>query len=212
MTNPMTTTGDMVYSSSGSTPARLGIGTTGQVVTVAGGIPSWATPSSGAMSLVKARTTFTTVTDTGTTFASVFTSTYRNYLIVMDTILAGTGNAILYHQGMYGTSTQTSGYQAASQGFSVGGTYHNNLSSNTAQIAIMKMWTSPSQIVNINQCQVGTGSNSNMTMTFNGYQIAEEVSITGGGRAGTLQIYDGFKLSASTGTITGSLTIYGLVE
>jgi hypothetical protein len=45
MTNPMTTTGDMVYSSSGSTPARLGIGTTGQVITVAAGIPSWATPA-----------------------------------------------------------------------------------------------------------------------------------------------------------------------
>jgi hypothetical protein len=50
MTNPMTTTGDMVYSSSGSTPARLGIGSTNQVLTVAGGIPSWATPaSSGAL-------------------------------------------------------------------------------------------------------------------------------------------------------------------
>jgi len=44
MTNPMTTTGDTIYSSSGSTPARLGIGTSGQVLTVSGaGIPSWAT-------------------------------------------------------------------------------------------------------------------------------------------------------------------------
>jgi hypothetical protein len=48
MTNPMTTTGDTIYSSSGSTPARLGIGTTGQVLTVASGIPSWATPAGGA--------------------------------------------------------------------------------------------------------------------------------------------------------------------
>jgi hypothetical protein len=48
MTNPMTTTGDTIYSSSGSTPARLGIGTTGQVLTVAGGVPSWATPGGGA--------------------------------------------------------------------------------------------------------------------------------------------------------------------
>jgi hypothetical protein len=48
MTNPMTTTGDTIYSSSGSTPARLGIGTTGQVLTVAGGVPSWATPAGGA--------------------------------------------------------------------------------------------------------------------------------------------------------------------
>jgi len=45
MTNPMTTTGDIIYSSSGSTPARLGIGSTGQVLTVAGGVPSWATPA-----------------------------------------------------------------------------------------------------------------------------------------------------------------------
>jgi hypothetical protein len=47
MVNPMTTTGDTIYSSSGSTPARLGIGSTGQVMTVAGGVPSWATPSAG---------------------------------------------------------------------------------------------------------------------------------------------------------------------
>jgi hypothetical protein len=47
MTNPMTTTGDTIYSSSGSTPARLGIGTTGQVLTVAAGVPSWATPAGG---------------------------------------------------------------------------------------------------------------------------------------------------------------------
>ena len=48
MTNPMTTTGDTIYSSSGSTPARLGIGSTGQVLTVAAGVPSWATPASGS--------------------------------------------------------------------------------------------------------------------------------------------------------------------
>jgi hypothetical protein len=48
MTNPMTTTGDTIYSSSGSTPARLGIGSTGQVLTVAGGVPSWATAAGGS--------------------------------------------------------------------------------------------------------------------------------------------------------------------
>jgi hypothetical protein len=41
MTNPMTTTGDTIYSSSGSTPARLGIGSTGQGLTVVSGIPAW---------------------------------------------------------------------------------------------------------------------------------------------------------------------------
>jgi len=49
MVNPMTTTGDTIYSSSGSTPARLGIGTAGQVLTVNSGAtaPEWATPASG---------------------------------------------------------------------------------------------------------------------------------------------------------------------
>jgi hypothetical protein len=50
MTNPMTTTGDTIYSSSGSTPARLGIGTTGQILTVAGGVPTWATAAGGGTS------------------------------------------------------------------------------------------------------------------------------------------------------------------
>jgi hypothetical protein len=41
MTNPLTTTGDIIYSSSGTTAARLGIGTTGQSLRVVGGIPTW---------------------------------------------------------------------------------------------------------------------------------------------------------------------------
>ena len=47
MTNPMTTTGDVIYSSSGSTPARLGIGTAGQVLQVNSGAtaPEWAAPA-----------------------------------------------------------------------------------------------------------------------------------------------------------------------
>ena len=43
----LTTTGDTYYASAAATPARLGIGSTGQVMTVAGGVPSWATPASG---------------------------------------------------------------------------------------------------------------------------------------------------------------------
>jgi len=38
-----TATGDIVYSSAGSTAARLAIGTAGQYLTVSGGVPSWAT-------------------------------------------------------------------------------------------------------------------------------------------------------------------------
>jgi len=46
----LTTTGDIYYASSANTPARLGIGSTNQVLTVSGGIPSWATPAGGSSS------------------------------------------------------------------------------------------------------------------------------------------------------------------
>lgn len=45
----LTTTGDTIYASSASTPARLGIGSTGQVLTVSGGVPVWSTPSAAAL-------------------------------------------------------------------------------------------------------------------------------------------------------------------
>jgi hypothetical protein len=46
--NPSTTLGDIEYrSSTANTNTRLGIGSTGQVLTVAAGVPSWATPAGG---------------------------------------------------------------------------------------------------------------------------------------------------------------------
>jgi hypothetical protein len=53
----LTTTGDTYYASAAGTPARLGVGTTGQVMTVASGIPSWATASAAAFSGAQARNT-----------------------------------------------------------------------------------------------------------------------------------------------------------
>jgi hypothetical protein len=78
MTNPMTTTGDTIYSSSGSTPARLGIGTTGQVLTVAGGVPSWSTPAAGGgMTLIQE---VVANADTGIDFTSI-SGSYKQLLL-----------------------------------------------------------------------------------------------------------------------------------
>ena len=43
-----TTTGDIIYASGANTPARLGIGSTGQVLKVSDGIPSWGTDNSSS--------------------------------------------------------------------------------------------------------------------------------------------------------------------
>ena len=43
------TTGDVIYASATNTLSKLGVGTTGQILTVAGGVPTWAAaPPSGA--------------------------------------------------------------------------------------------------------------------------------------------------------------------
>ena len=92
MTNPMTTTGDTIYSSSGSTPARLGIGTTGQILTVASGVPSWATPAGGGKLLQVVSTTYSTdtyisttsMTNTGISLSITPTSNTSKILVLID--------------------------------------------------------------------------------------------------------------------------------
>jgi hypothetical protein len=75
--NPSTTLGDVEYrSSTANTNTRLGIGTTGQVLTVAGGVPSWATPSSGSLTLLS-----TTTLSGATTTISGISGSYNNLLM-----------------------------------------------------------------------------------------------------------------------------------
>ena len=87
--NPETTLGDIAYrSSTANVKTRLGIGTTGQVLTVAGGVPSWATPGASvpANSVVfvstSQSTTSTSFTDLATSQALTLT-TGTKVLIIM---------------------------------------------------------------------------------------------------------------------------------
>ena len=95
MTNPMTTTGDMVYSSSGSTPARLGIGTTGQVVTVAGGVPTWATPAGGGGGMTSLATG--TLSGSSVSLTSISQSYVHLQLIVREFYSSSGGIALQYN-------------------------------------------------------------------------------------------------------------------
>ena len=69
--NPETTLGDIAYrSATSNTNTRLGIGSTGQVLTVTGGVPVWATPAGGGKVLQVIQATYATSTTNSTsTFA-----------------------------------------------------------------------------------------------------------------------------------------------
>jgi hypothetical protein len=92
MTNPMTTTGDTIYSSSGSTPARLGIGTTGQVLAVSAGLPAWTTPASGSMTLINSGGT--TLTGSLVTISSI-PATYKDLKIEVKNYRPAVSNELL---------------------------------------------------------------------------------------------------------------------
>lgn len=74
-----TTTGDIIYASSANTPARLGIGTADQVLSVAAGVPAWTTPAGGGgMTLIA---TATASAATTISFTSI-PSTYKHLFLV----------------------------------------------------------------------------------------------------------------------------------
>ena len=90
--NPETTLGDISYrSSTANTNTRLAIGSSGQVLTVAGGVPSWATPATGGKVLqVVSATTSTPVSnntvtpaDTGLTATITPTLATSKILVIL---------------------------------------------------------------------------------------------------------------------------------
>jgi hypothetical protein len=87
-----TTTGDIIYASAANTPARRAIGTTGQVLTVSGGVPTWAAAAGGGKVLqvvmgstsTTVSTTSSTPTDTGLT-ATITPSASTSKILVLIT-------------------------------------------------------------------------------------------------------------------------------
>lgn len=79
--NPMTTTGDVIYEASAGTAARLGIGSTGNILTVSGGLPIWA-PNTAATFTVPTIQRFTSSSGTYTTPTSPKTPLYLRILMV----------------------------------------------------------------------------------------------------------------------------------
>jgi hypothetical protein len=77
--NPSTTLGDIEYrSSTANTNTRLGIGSTGQVLSVSGGVPAWSTISAGGMTLLST----TSLSGTSTTISSI-SGSYKNLQVII---------------------------------------------------------------------------------------------------------------------------------
>lgn len=84
-----TTTGDIIYASGANTPARLGIGSTGNVLTVSDGVPSWAALSSGGMTLLS-----TTALSSSSVVISDISQTYTNLILFITSYTFSTSTTL----------------------------------------------------------------------------------------------------------------------
>ena len=107
MATAITTNGDLIYGTGSGTFNRLGIGTTGQVLTVTGGIPSYATPTSGGMTLLST----TTLSGASVTISSI-SGIYNNLFIIVQGVTNATASGAL-RIAPNGSTTITSALQNA---------------------------------------------------------------------------------------------------
>jgi len=209
----VTTAGDIIYRNA-TVPTRLGIGTAGQVLKVNSGAtaPEWATMGASGMTLVK-RASFSAVATTTTTFDAVFTSTYDNYLIVGDKILGSINNADLRFQYRVSGATQAgSQFYGSYFGYSYGGTLTTNFVSAGTSFVIATLGNSTPETVGFNITAAKVVSSDTPQIFGTAYESNRAVPLALGAKYNSAIAADGFILSSSSGTITGTVSVYGLAK
>lgn len=86
------TTGDLLYASASNTLSKRSIGTSGQVLTVSGGVPTWATPSSGG-----GYTLLETLSLSGSsTTSSSISGSYKHLFVFVKNVVVNTSNTDMW--------------------------------------------------------------------------------------------------------------------
>ena len=202
--NPSTTLGDIEYrSSTANTNTRLGIGTTGQVLTVAGGVPAWGTAASGAgLTLVKSQVIGSAVSSV--TVTSAFSATYDAYAIF---VTGGTGSVDDENVTLQLGST-TTGYYA----IYIGATFSTAVATIAANDNGSIFTRAGNVITNGTQCsfEIINPFLAKRTYIKNGLYGGDSQYRNWGGYVDTTTSYTAFTLTPVSGTLTGgTIFVYG---
>jgi hypothetical protein len=203
-TNPMTTTGDTIYSSPGSTPQRLGIGSSGQVLTVSGGVPTWATASAAAQ-------TFTLISTTSlsgsTTTVSGLSAKNQYYFYINGLSMTGSGQDVLLRFNSDSGSNYTYLYLNAN-----GATFNGIEDSGTAaQITLGQQGSSATDTLSAYVMLQGGNSTAIKPIYFTSFTTGtSKRSYMGDGRYLGTSTISSVSVIAGSGTFdAGSILVYG---
>lgn len=202
--NPSTTLGDIEYrSSSANTNTRLGIGSTGQVLTVAGGVPSWATPSSGGMTLLST----TTLSGSSTTVSGI-SGSYKNlYILIVGINTASNSVVTLKPNGS--ANIVDSAFIQCINGIqdSVLSKYSSNLLISGDNISVNAATTT--NIFTIDIFDYANASFQKLANYSTGMvrNASQETQVFGNGRIKTTSAITSFEITSGTGNFNGG-TIY----
>jgi hypothetical protein len=194
----------MIYSSSGSTQARLGIGSTSQVLTVASGVPSWATPSSGSMTLLS---TTSMNTGTATVTVSSISQSYKNLQIVILNPTWATTTSQLLFSAQSGSSIQGAGSTMWNSGSNVVATAFSGTSFSGSGAVISNTDGKYNAVWTIYDYATTTASKS-WVISGGGTTVGQ----IGGGNISTNTAISEFSVSTTGGynLSGGSILVYGI--
>lgn len=208
----VTTSGDIIYATGSSAVTRLGVGSTGQVLTVAGGVPSWATPSASGSGL----TYITGASFTSVTAANVnncFTSTYQAYLIVLTIDNYSIDQPLYMRFRASGSDNSTSNYVRNTAEMNSTG-IANSFLDNTTEIrlgAVDSAWSNArfGAVMTIQNPQLAKATLAHLSVVNTGY-ASEPTHNFGNGVFKSSTQFDGFSIvTLRTDTMTGNYKVYG---
>ena len=214
--NPSTTLGDIEYrSATANTNTRLAIGSTGNVLTVAGGVPTWAAPAGGGSGLVYLTGATLTAAASWNLPNDTFTSTYRNYMIMIEGRDGAANDAVLVYPRAGGTNNTSGVIDFAFNGWSA------QADAALAQRNVNQNYFLPfyanekggSATIYVYAPKVATQTQatwlSNATNSGNNNTTA---SINGGAYVNNTTSYDSLGFVMSGNSFTGTYRVYGLAD
>ena len=209
-----TAKGDLFPATAADAVSRLAVGANATVLTADSATATglkWAAAASG-MTLIK-RATYSAVANTGTTFDGVFSATYQRYIIEIEKSLGSVVNKVNFNWRVGASTQSASAYRYTSAQVTAGSwsSIDTGDALTTAQILTNNDTTIDKKWSTLNVYGAGNETSKpflNGFLTNGGNAGVSWVRYTGVDFAGI--IATGFILTASTGTITGAVSIYGL--